>query len=289
MAGQQENVDYIIGRIRTTLNESLNSPGWRAKYSLASKNIEDLRKTLALGGKISSNPVKEYNGVLTEMLEERKAEFKAYCDAQEKLDKSRKKAAKQAINDVGMEMINRITPKPGIFTPFSQARTKNAQVIKDDFARLRTIDEAIATLEQYKKNILPSIREIRDRRQALGPLLTQFASLTAGFDGTYKGRFQGEASGTITFTVKGKSVSGSLSGSYRGDSIQGRFSGIVDTHGNVSTSLSGSLTDMSKNRMGSFPFKGNVNGRINGVSGSGRWTAKNKWGAPAGGWSVSKN
>lgn len=289
-ADQQENVDYIIGRIKTTLYSSLDSPQWKAKYSLAGKNIEDLRKTLAQGGKITSNPVKSYSDLLTALLQERQNEFKTYCDAQEKLEKNRKKAAKQAINDVGMEMISRLTsPKPGVFSPFTQARTKNAEVIKKDFARLKSIDEAIATLEGYKKAILPSIREIRDRKHAIGPLVDQYASLTApGFDGSYAGRFSGESSGSFNFAVKGTSVRGSLSGTYKGDAIRGNFTGTISPDGTIRTTLAGTITDMSKNKLGSFKYTGKVNGRITGTSASGSWNARNNYGAPQGNWSASK-
>lgn len=288
-ADQQENVNYIINKIRGKLYGSLNSASWQSDYKMASMNIEDLRKTLEQGGKITSNPVKAYYGVLTQMLDERKAEFKMYCDMQEKLQKNRKKAAKQAINDVGMEMINRLQPKPGVFSPITQARTKNADVIKKDFARLKTIDDAISTLEGYKKSILPSIRAIRDRKHALDPLVAQYATLTAAsFDGYYKGTFSGDASGSFSFTVTGNTISGSMSGSHKGDAIRGSFRGTVDSTGNISSKNTGTLTDSSSMKLGTFAFAGTVTGKISGAIGSGSWTAKNKWGAPAGNWSASK-
>ncbi len=289
-ADQQENVNYIINKIRSKLNGSLNSASWQSDYKVVSMNIEDLRKTLEQGGKITSNPVKEYYGLLTQMLSERQAEFKMYCDMQEKLEKNRKKAAKQAINNVGMEMISRLQPKPGIFSPLTQARTKNADIIKRDFARLKSIDEAILTLEGYKKAILPSIRAIRDRKHALDPLVAQYATLTAAsFDGYYKGNFSGDASGSFSFTINGNSISGSMSGSHKGDAIRGSFRGTVDSAGNISAKNTGTLTDSSSMKLGTFAFAGTVTGRISGAIGSGSWTAKNKWGAPAGNWNASKS
>lgn len=289
-ADQQENVNYIINKIRSKLNSSLNSASWQSDYKMVSMNIEDLRKTLQQGGKITSNPVQAYHELLTQMLDERKAEFKMYCDMQEKLQKNRKKAAKQAINDVGMEMISRLTqPKPGVLSPISQARTKNADVIKKDFARLKNIDDAINTLEGYKKSILPSIRAIRDRKHALNPLVAQYASLTAAsFDGYYKGSFSGDASGSFSFTVTGTRVSGSMSGSHKGDSIKGSFTGTIDSTGNISAKNTGTLTDSSSMKLGTFAFAGTVTGKISGSIGSGSWTAKNKWGSPAGNWNASK-
>lgn len=289
-AGQQDNVNYIIGKIRTKLNSSLNSSGWKSDYKMVSKNIEDLRKTLKLGGKITSNPVKAYYGLLTNMLNERKVEYKMYCDMQDKLWKNRKKAAKQAINNVGGEMIGRLTsPKPGVLAPVTQARTKNAAIIRRDFARLRTIDEAMKTIEGYKKSILPSIRAIRDRKHALKPLVSQYASLTpAAFDGYYKGSFSGDASGTITFTVSGNKVSGRMSGSSKGDAIRGSFTGTVSNTGNIIARNKGTLTDSSKMKLGSFAFSGKISGRITGSIGSGAWNAKNKFASRGGNWSASK-
>ncbi|MCD4782339.1 MAG: hypothetical protein K8T10_00765 [Candidatus Eremiobacteraeota bacterium] len=289
-AGQQDNVNYIIGKIRTKLNSSLNSSGWKSDYKMVSKNIEDLRKTLRLGGKITSNPVKAYYGVLTQMLNERKVEYKMYCDMQDRLWKNRKKAAKQAINDVGMEMISRLTsPKPGILAPIAQARTKNAAVIKKDFARLRSIDKAMKAIEGYKKSILPSIRAIRDRRHGLKPLVTQYASLTAAaFDGYYKGSFSGNASGTITFTVTGNKISGRMSGSSKGDAVRGSFTGTISDTGNIVARNTGTLTDSSSMKLGTFKFSGKLGGRISGSIGSGAWNAKNKSLVRKGSWNASK-
>jgi hypothetical protein len=288
LAGQQDNVNYIIGKIRSNLASSTDAPDWKAKYSLVSKNIEDLRKTLALGGKVTSNPVKEHHALLSAMLDERKNEFQAYLDAVEKLQKNRKRAAKQAINDVGMEMISRLSsPKPGYTSPISQANTKNAKIIREDFARLRTIDEAINTIEGYKKSILPSIHAIRDRKHAMGPLVSQYASLTeASYDGSYSGNFGGNATGSISFTVKEGRVSGKMSGTSKGDSVRGSFSGSVDPEGNLRTSLTGSLTDSSTMKLGQFSFAGNLNGKINGSVAHGRWDAKNMHATNTGEWNV---
>ena len=283
---RQKNVDSIIHKIANNLSGSIDSSEWQRKYSLVSANIEDLRKTLAYGGKITSNPVKKHERVLADMLAERKIDFSAFCDAQERLDKSRRIAAKKAIYNVGMEMISRITPVPGKLSPLTQARTKNAQIIKEEFARLKTIDKAIAYLEGLKKSILPSIREIRDRKHAMVPLIAQFDSLTSGFDGVYKGSFKGGASGTISFTVRGTQVTGSLSGSYKGDVIKGRFSGIVDRFGYMSTTLTGTLTDSSSMKLGSFAFKGSISGNLIGPSGKGKWSARNAWAAPTGNWTA---
>lgn len=290
LAGQQENVDYIIGRIRTSLFASLNAADWQAKYSLVDKNIDDLKNTLRYGGKITSNPVKEYHAQLSAMMEERREEFQLYCDMQAKLQTERNKAANQAINDVGMEMIGRLTsPKPGILSPITQARTKNAEVIKNDFKQLKTIDDAMRQLEGYKKSILPSIHEVRDRKHALEPILARFNALTAvSFDGFYGGIFSGDAAGAIRFTVVGEKVSGTIDGRHKGDPIRGSFSGSIDAVGNIRTRLTGTLTDATGAFKEPFSFVGVVNGGITGGIASGSWNGRNEWGNPGGDWNASK-
>ena len=293
-AGQQDNVNYIVKKIRTKLFNSLNSPKWKSDYKVVSMNIEDLRKTLEQGGKIPSNPVQEYFTLLEQMLQERRAEYKMYRDAQEKLRKNRKKAAKQAINDVGMEMISRLTsPKPGVLSPVTQASTKNAKVIKRDFARLKTIDEAIRTLEGYKKSILPSIRAIRDRKHALVPLVNQFASLTSsGFEGNYNGSYSyfdknvGSYSGTIKFKISGNTVTGTLKGKSKNPprkfkgrmlarefNLKANFTGILDNKGVFQAKLKGQVTALKKMGMGDVqPFsEGVVKGKIKGGKVNGIW------------------
>ena len=37
-----------------------------------------------------------------------------------------------------------------------------------------------------------------------------------------------------------------------------------------------------------YPFNGTVSGRIDGQSGSGQWSGKNKWGGGSGSWQASK-
>ena len=65
----------IIARIRDTLEGSMDQPDWPRRYALAKMNIEDLKKTLAYGGKITSNPVAAFRAKLQAMLDERSAAF----------------------------------------------------------------------------------------------------------------------------------------------------------------------------------------------------------------------
>jgi hypothetical protein len=285
---RQENVDEIVNRIQSRLNKSIDSPDWQRDYRVVSANIEDLRKTLAQGGKIKKNPVKKHYQVVADMITERKTDFGAFYNAQIRLLEDRGTKAKRLINDVGLEMISRIVPKPGILTPITQARAKNAKIIKKQFLEIRSVDKAILYLDELMKSLKPSIRELVQRKNALSPLLAQFNSLKEGFDGTYGGKFSGEAGGTIRFTVKGIMVTGSLSGSSQGDPIRGTFRGIVDRFGYMDATLSGTLTDSSSLDLGDFPFKGRITGNLTGAAGKGKWQASNTWAAMKGSWSVTK-
>ncbi|ALK09340.1 hypothetical protein [Blastochloris viridis] len=288
-AGQQDFVDAIIRRIAGTLDASRDNSDWRNKYQLALRNIEDLKKTLQYGGTITSNPVAALRGELGERLKELRTEWEAYNNAEQKIEALRKQEAQGAIADIAGEMISRIVPKPGVLTPLAQARTKNAEIIRQDFARLKTFDEALEKIRDYKKNLLPAIHDTRDRYHGLVPLVEAYAALApASFDGTYAGSFDGDARGSLTFTISGRQVSGSIQGRVEGDPIEGKFSGSVAEDGTLNTALTGSLRDASKFNLGTFPFRGNLNGRVNGAIGSGNWAGANKHGRHSGNWSASR-
>ena len=290
LAAQQDNVDAIIARIRETLEGSLDRPDWPARYALAKLNIEDLKKTLAFGGKITSNPVAAYRARLQSMLDERAAAFKVYLDTQTKLEHLRKIEARGAVADVGAEMISKLmSPKPSAGGVLSSFSTHNASVIRQDFARLKTYDDGIKTIDGYIASILPSIHDIEQRRNALGPLVSAYAALTqTGFDGSYSGSFHGGGEGRITFIVKGAQVlSGVISGVSGTDPVAGHFSGSITPDGTITTTLGGTLTD-SSGKLGSFPFAGHLNGRVVGAIGTGTWDGKNAWGAPKGDWSAQR-
>ena len=193
-ATPQDDVDYVVRRIQTTLEGSMDQPGWKARYEMAGKNIEDLQNALRRGGKVTSNPVKAFYDKLSALLDEREAQYKIFCETQAKLTRLRKSEAREAINDIGVEMVIRLTRiKPGVLTPLSWSNDSNAKVIKADFERLRTQDQAIALIESYKTLLLPSIRDVRDRKHGLSSLLEGYAALTlsapaqtgSAFEGTW--------------------------------------------------------------------------------------------------------
>ena len=110
----------------------------------------------------------------------------------------------------------------------------------------------------------------------------------ADLSGQYKGRISGQASGSMTLVVSGSSVSGSISGSFEGDGFTASFSGTLGSDGSFSAPTTGVLQGKLFNEVRPYPFNGTVSGRVDGQSGSGQWSGKNKWGGGSGSWQASK-
>ena len=293
-AAQQDNVDSLIARIGRTLDESLSAQKFQPKYNLAAMNIEDLRKTLLYGGVVSSNPVAAFGDKLEGLLNERREMLAYLVSMQNKIQKLRKGEAKGTINDIGAAMLRHLLKKPSVLRALgSAADTRSAQVIRDDFARLKSYDDWLKKIYDYINNLRPAINDIVARVNALSPLLKAYGSLASGgFEGTYIGQFTGGGQGRIRFIVKGTSVTGSISGSCLADPcgvdpMVGTFSGTIDKEGRITTNLTGTLTD-SSGKLGSFGFTGSINGTVNGNTASGDWNGKNAWGAPHGSWTATR-
>lgn len=113
---------------------------------------------------------------------------------------------------------------------------------------------------------------------------TQESSL----DGSYGGPIKGNAGGTMTISVNGRSVSGTISGAYEGDAISGTVQGTIGENGALSTAVSGKLYDTKGSY--SYAFTGTLKGSIDAASGSGggSWQAKNQYGSATGSWSVTR-
>jgi hypothetical protein len=107
-------------------------------------------------------------------------------------------------------------------------------------------------------------------------------------DGTYAGSFEGEASGSLTFTVANRQISGALQGTVKNDPIEGTFSGAIAEDGTLALPLAGSVRDTSRFDLGTFPFSGTVTGRIGGATSSGGWTGANQFARHAGTWSAAR-
>ncbi|PHP66039.1 hypothetical protein CSC94_15630 [Zhengella mangrovi] len=287
-AAQQDNVDYIVRRIDSVLNQSLERKSWKNSYQLVEKNIEDLKNTLRQGGTISSNPVQAYRDKLAQMMEERKQVWKELDSLQQKFQQDRTRYSQQAIRDIVGEMITRLKPRAGVLDPFAIALSKNMEVIKDDFYKLRTADQGIRLIDDYKRSILPAIHDMRDRLHGLEPLLQAYKAVSepAGFEGTYSGRLSGGAAGTIEFRIFGFQVTGTVSGSYSGDPVTGSFTGRVSPDGAISTTLNGLVGAGKWDKP--MSYAGNISGRITPAGATGTWKAGNNWDMPSGNWSATR-
>jgi hypothetical protein len=135
------------------------------------------------------------------------------------------------------------------------------------------------------------------RRQALALAAAVIVAPAAGrtepatqasLDGTYVGSFEGEASGTLTFTVANRQLNGSLRGNVKNDPLEGTFAGTIADDGTLALPLSGSVRDTSRFDLGTFPFSGQVSGRIAGATSSGGWTGANQFARHAGTWSAAR-
>ena len=56
-------------------------------------------------------------------------------------------------------------------------------------------------------------------------------------DGVYKGRFTGEARGSLTIIISKNGVSGNMSGTYGDALVSGSFSGTVDLNGRSDSTI----------------------------------------------------
>ncbi|MFN7012467.1 MAG: hypothetical protein ACK4PN_20830 [Allorhizobium sp.] len=137
--------------------------------------------------------------------------------------------------------------------------------------------EQLAKFEEYR-NIVAGHGGITEEPQQPAEALA----------GQYSGRIAGKASGSLTLVVAGSSVSGSISGSFEGDGFTARFSGSLGADGAFNAPLTGVLQGKVFKETKPYPFNGTITGRVDGRSGSGQWSASNKWGGGSGGWQVSK-
>lgn len=272
VATQQDNVNDIIARIRATLAESLETPAWQPKYRLASMNIEDLQKTLAYGGVIGANPVAEFSARLNALMAERRDMLAFLVNGLDRVQRARATQARQTLNDIGVEMIRRLTPRPGIGTALTAFDTRNENVIREDFAYLRSYDDAIEKIQRHIDSIRPAIHDLEQRIDALRPLLAAYAALktasppppspsagSGAFDGVYSGEFSsrnspyidcrgcgfprvfrwtivnGRISGTTTTTVTERWSDGVT----RVWTVEGTITGQVDAQGRVTAAIQG--------------------------------------------------
>lgn len=179
------------------------------------------------------------------------------------------------------QMIRDKLKKDGVLDPH------NATHIKAMANLLSTGVVYGANSKEYREQ-LEKFKEYRSVVAKLGGITEEPQQPAADLAGQYGGRISGKASGSLSLVVAGSSVSGSISGSFEGDGFTARFSGSLGADGAFSAPLTGVLQGTVFKETKPYPFNGTINGRVDGRSGSGQWSASNKWGGGSGGWQVSK-
>lgn len=141
----------------------------------------------------------------------------------------------------------------------------------------KAYQDQLAKFEEYRTMVAKNSGLTVEQQQPAGDL-----------SGQYKGRISGQASGSMTLMVQGTSISGSISGTFEGDGFTARFSGALNSDGSFNAPTTGVLQGKLFDEVKPYPFNGTVSGRIDGQSGSGQWSGKNKWGGGSGSWQASK-
>jgi hypothetical protein len=158
-------------------------------WALAAKNIEDLDKTIhseLMVRKnpvaIASNPVDSRLAAVNQRLQDLKAEYAALSGALESAQKLSATAGRQAINDIGGELVSKLQLiNGGKLAPVSAAGSSNARVIARDFAALRTANAAVRYLVGLRSSLIPAIRESQRERTQLLKLKRQMDTMLASY------------------------------------------------------------------------------------------------------------
>jgi len=177
----QNNVDYLI---------SVISKGVAAKkWKTVDANIKDMGKLLyqdieisKLNVKVKSNPIGERLTKVQQRLNEIKAEYKIFNDAYLHYLKARKIKSKEAINDIGVEMINKLSLIGGLstggkLTPAFAASNNNAKIIAADLKSIKTLDALGKYIIIRMDSLKPATREAQAERTELDKLNTKFLAM----------------------------------------------------------------------------------------------------------------
>lgn len=178
----QNNVDYLL---------SVISKGVAAKkWKTVEMNIVDMGKLLyqdieisKLTVKVKSNPIGERLTKVQQRLNEIKAEYKIFNDAYLHYLKARKIKSKEAINDIGVEMINKLSLIGGVstggkLTPGFAASNKNAKIIAADLKSIKSLDAMGKYIIIKMDSLKPATREAQAERTELDKLNTKFLAMT---------------------------------------------------------------------------------------------------------------
>lgn len=299
-AFRQQAVDALLGRIRDGVGTSLQTDNWRGRYGQAMVSIEDLRKALQVGGKISYDPIAPFKAELDALWAERHEYWTFLHGSIIRAQKLSKSASQQAVRDIGGAMMRFLTsPMPGVgqgaSVLYNSARKSDADTIRRDFAEIKTAEQAIKTIRGYIENMKPAMNELKARRAELVPVHAAFKALMASAkEGTFSGKVSWEQTnaartldGSFNFTVTGNALKGDFEiyDGRSGDQIRIKrkgeiVEGKVAADGRVEATITGGGTCVGKcddiagalvKALLAFPFRGKLEGRITGTSAEGRF------------------
>lgn len=292
-AFRQQAVDGLVARIGETIGTSLQTEDWRRRYGQATTNIDDLRKALLVGGKINNDPIAPFKAQLDELWTERYEYWTFLHGTLLQLLKQSKAAREQAVRDVGGAMMRFLTPKPGLGTLANAARTKDAEVIKRDFAEIRSTEQAIKIIRGYIEDMKKNMNDLKARREELAPVHAAFKALMGGGEGSFMGKVMWENQdgkrayeGSFKFLVTGQQLKGDFSvmDGKAGDEIRmkrsGEVNGKVNPDGSIDADIKGSSTCVGKcdgdiasivKSLLGFPFRGKLEGRVDGNQAGGKY------------------
>ncbi len=247
-AASPPSVDNVINHIDRNLQAS--------KWKLADANIDALEKTIyselivrKTPVSLPSNPVDVRLAAVQQRLQDLKAEYKALSDALEAAQRLSAKAGKQAILDIGGELVTKLNLiNGGKLAPLSAAKSHNATVIAQDFAALRNANAAVKYLSGLRQSLMPAVRASQRDRAHLTTLKKQMDKVIAKYApkgltvgpgapaavapeaATWGGAWSTDW-GTMTLSQSGNAVSGTythdagrIEGTASGSTVSGRWS-----------------------------------------------------------------
>ena len=243
-----------VDRVVSTIAKNIDAGSWK----VAAANIDALDKTIRIElvdrkqpVTLPSNPVDARLAAVQQRLQDLKAEFSALNDALIAAQKARGTAAKQAINDIGGELIAKLDLiRGGKLAPVSAIKNHNAKIIAADFARLRSLNAAIRYLDDLMDSLKPAIRAAQKERAQLLALKTRMDKVIA------------------TYTPAGLTVAGTTTAPAAGSPSCSSWTGHwSDSSGGIDMIQNGDRVE------GTYPYhNGRLTGTVSGRMLTGTWT-----------------
>lgn len=297
-AFRQQAVDALLGRIRDGVGTSLQTDNWRGRYGQAMVSIEDMRKALQVGGKISYDPIAPFKAELDALWAERHEYWTFLHGSIIRAQKLSKSASQQAVRDIGGAMMRFLSsPMPGVgqgaSVLYNSARKSDADTIRRDFAEIKTAEQAIKTIRGYIDNMKPAMNDLKARRAELVPVHAAFKALMGGGEGSFVGKVMWEHpdgsrpyEGSFNFVVTGQKLKGGFAvlDGKAGDEIRmkrsGEVTGTVKSDGSIDAEIKGTSSCIGKcdddtgrlvKAILGFPFRGKLGGRVEGNQAGGKY------------------